>query len=98
MGPCLCGDPACGRCFPGATDLFCCTVCEWEGQRHELESERGFDLCPECGEDAELEEAERIVDIEVDRGPMHEASEDDYDRWATDYDGLNGVPESEDDR
>jgi hypothetical protein len=29
MGPCLCGDPLCGRCFPGAA--------EWEAARDELD-------------------------------------------------------------
>lgn len=33
-----------------------------------------------------------------DRGPMHEASEESFDKWAKLYDDLNGAPESGEDR
>ena len=58
-GVCLCGDPACGRCFPcGQVDMRC--SCGWAGKRHECGSEelseRIVDICPECGHDCEEEE------------------------------------------
>ncbi len=55
-GPCLCGDPSCGSCFPGGQTPVSCIDCGWEGRAYEL----GFlsdesseldveDACPECG-------------------------------------------------
>jgi hypothetical protein len=58
-GPCLCGDLACGRCFPsGQTPVRCVQKdCGWKGRRHECGSEElseGIvDTCPECGCDCE---------------------------------------------
>ena len=54
-GPCLCGDPACGACFPADQMLMICTQadCDWTGKRHECGSEElseGIvDTCPLCG-------------------------------------------------
>jgi hypothetical protein len=54
-GPCLCGDPACGRCFPQNQVRVHCVdyECGWHGRRYECGaeelSEGMVDLCPECG-------------------------------------------------
>lgn len=68
--PCLCGDPACGRCFPGNQARMTCVDevnCKWTGKRYdcgECEDENGEDTtermiatCPACGcECREVEE------------------------------------------
>lgn len=57
MGPCLCGDPACGNCFPMGQVCMKCSKCAWTGKRYECGidevSERVIDTCPACGADAE---------------------------------------------
>lgn len=53
MGPCLCGDPACGNCFPMGQVCMKCSKCAWTGKRYECGidevSERVIDTCPACG-------------------------------------------------
>lgn len=57
-GPCLCGDPACGRCFPSGQTRMVCRACEWTGKRYECGcDESHYDVidffCPDCGGMAE---------------------------------------------
>jgi hypothetical protein len=33
-----------------------------------------------------------------ERGPMHDASDEDFEIWAERYDDLNGAPENDEDR
>jgi hypothetical protein len=62
VGPCLCGDPACGSCFPSGQVAVKCTSCDWRGKQCDLgyepddeasQDEGLFDPdgCPECGAD-----------------------------------------------
>ena len=58
FGPCLCGDPACGRCFPGLQVPVRCPKesCGWTGrlcdadgvpdEEPDAPSETGY--CPRC--------------------------------------------------
>jgi hypothetical protein len=56
----------------------------------------------ELAEERAMEEmGEFDVWHDVDRrnqGPMDDASEEDFERWAEAYDDLNGAPENDDDR
>ncbi len=56
MGPCMCGDPYCGQCFPGANVKVACGCCGWKGQAADLvgDTSEGYeshtgDECPDCG-------------------------------------------------
>lgn len=61
IGPCLCGDPACGSCFPSGQVRMKCEceqplnspACVWRGKLHECENEDDndpdFSRCPLCG-------------------------------------------------
>jgi len=55
-GPCLCGDPGCGRCFPAGQTPMVCPRCGWKGKSADVgwisqhSSEQDLDDgCPECG-------------------------------------------------
>lgn len=56
----MCGDPACGSCFPSGQARVKCTSCTWKGKRYECgtdeQSDRIIDICPECEGDAEEQE------------------------------------------
>ncbi len=56
MGPCLCGDPACGWCFPSGQVHIECPECGWEGKVCDIgftsDEDSEFDVdngCPKCG-------------------------------------------------
>lgn len=60
MGPCLCGDPACGSCFPSGQVRVKCTstCCDWTGKVCDLgytwpdeSGDEDPDGCPKCGAD-----------------------------------------------
>ena len=61
-GPCLCGDPECPRCFVQTT---ICGKCE-----REWPTNTGMQVCPECGNDGDIE--------------GHVVREDDAERAAVD--------------
>lgn len=56
-GPCLCGDPACGHCFPSGQARVRCVDCDWEGRRYECGGEEQgdevIDTCPLCDGDCD---------------------------------------------
>lgn len=58
----------------------------------------GYATCPNCGGEVRDRPVapETMPDIEPDQ--MSEASEEDFEVWARQYDDLNGAPESDDDR
>ncbi len=37
-GPCICGDPACGRCFHSGQTRVECPACGWKGKQHECDT------------------------------------------------------------
>jgi hypothetical protein len=73
VSPCLCGDPACGRCFPDGQTWLACPSCRWQGRRYDSFSDDDgqVDECPVCrsqlvenepgydGRDGNLEEEDK---------------------------------------
>ncbi len=61
--PCLCGDPACARCFPWGQVILHCRDCGWSGRRYDAGSEElsdgVYDLCPACNSTNVVEEDRR---------------------------------------
>lgn len=90
-GPCLCGDPACGRCFPAGQARMKCDNCNWHGPLCDCSWEEvpdgdrdgdyavplTVDTCPMCGCGVQSAALE-----EQDDG--NEPLDDDLDWWLRD--------------
>lgn len=60
-------------------------------------TKRGDVFCPSCWEKFKKSVGGND-EPPATKGPMHDANEESFDKWADSYDALNGAPENDDDR